>query len=122
MHVPVAKSFLHAGIHVICDKPLATTLDEANELARLARASGRLFGVTYTYSGYPLVRHARALVAAGEIDAGRRIRLPWDRGRPRPLFKLGICLKSGRDARAPRVRALPCSLSERYWASRPRSI
>ena len=61
LHAPVARAFLEAGIHVICDKPLALTLAEGEELARLARQQRRLFALTHTYSGYPMVRHAREL-------------------------------------------------------------
>lgn len=67
LHAPVATAFLEAGIHVICDKPLAMTLAEGEALATLAKRQQRLFAVTHTYSGYPMVRHARALVAAGEL-------------------------------------------------------
>ena len=55
MHAPVAKAFLAAGIHVICDRPLTATLDEAESLAVAAQASGRLFILTHTYTGYPMV-------------------------------------------------------------------
>lgn len=77
LHARVARDCLAAGMHVLCDKPLATTLDEADELARVAREAQRLFGVTYTYSGYPLVRHARALVAAGEIGEIRSVQVRY---------------------------------------------
>lgn len=69
LHAPVARAFLEAGIHVICDKPLALTLAEGEALARLARQRRRLFALTHTYSGYPMVRHARELVAAGELGS-----------------------------------------------------
>ena len=58
-HAPAAEAFLEAGIHVICDKPVTTTLAEAQRLRELAKAKGRLLAVTYNYSGYPMVRHAR---------------------------------------------------------------
>ncbi len=67
MHAPIARAFLAAGIHVICDKPLTTTLAEARALRAQAHASKRIFAVTYNYSGYPLVRHARAMVADGAL-------------------------------------------------------
>ncbi len=67
MHFPVAMAFIEAGIHVICDKPLVTTLAEAEELQRAATAKGIIFAVTYNYSGYPMIRQARAMVAAGEL-------------------------------------------------------
>jgi len=73
MHVPVAEAFLDAGIHVICDKPLTTTLEQAVRLRDKVRASRLIFAVTYNYTGYPLVRHARAMVEAGELGAVRLV-------------------------------------------------
>jgi len=67
LHASVAGAFLRAGMHVICDKPLATTLAEARDLVRLTQQTGKLFAVTYNYSGYPLIRQARAMIAAGEL-------------------------------------------------------
>ncbi|MGE6167065.1 Gfo/Idh/MocA family protein [Aeromonas rivipollensis] len=77
LHAPVARAFLEAGIHVICDKPLALTLAEGEELARLARQQRRLFALTHTYSGYPMVRHARELVAAGELGELRYVQVEY---------------------------------------------
>ena len=77
LHAPVASAFLTAGIHVICDKPLAVSLNEALALQQLARESGRLFALTHTYSGYPMVRHARHLVAAGELGSVRFIHVEY---------------------------------------------
>jgi predicted dehydrogenase len=70
-HHAIARAFLEAGIHVICDKPLTTTLDDAHDLVRAVAASGRIFALTHNYTGYPMVRHARAMVAAGAIGAVR---------------------------------------------------
>jgi predicted dehydrogenase len=67
LHHAIACAFIDAGIHIICDKPLTRTLDEATDLVARARRSAVLFGVTYTYSGYPMVRQARELVAAGAL-------------------------------------------------------
>jgi len=67
MHAPIAKAFLKAGIHVICDKPLSTTVKEAKELVALTRKTGKIFAVTHNYTGYPMIRQARAMVAAGEL-------------------------------------------------------
>lgn len=80
MHAPVAKAFLKAGIHVICDKPLTTTLKEAQSLQKAAAASKRIFAVTYNYTGYPMVRHARAMVEAGELGELRvaQVEYPQD--------------------------------------------
>lgn len=77
LHAPVARAFLEAGIHVICDKPLALTLAEGEELARLARQRRLLLALTHTYSGYPMVRHARELVAAGELGELRYVQVEY---------------------------------------------
>ncbi|HVR65162.1 MAG TPA: Gfo/Idh/MocA family oxidoreductase [Verrucomicrobiae bacterium] len=77
MHAPVAKAFLQAGIHVICDKPLTATLEEAKALADLARRSGRVFAVTYNYTGYPMVRQARAMVADGTLGTIRVVQVEY---------------------------------------------
>jgi predicted dehydrogenase len=77
MHASVAAAFLKAGIHVICDKPLTRTLAEARKLAALAEASGRVFCVTYNYTGYPMVRQARAMVAAGELGDIRVVQVEY---------------------------------------------
>jgi predicted dehydrogenase len=67
MHYPVAKAFLEAGIHVICDKPLTSTLADAKKLAALVAKTGRLFVLTHNYTGYPMVRQAREMVASGKL-------------------------------------------------------
>ena len=72
LHLPVARAFLEAGIHVILDKPLTATLPEAEDLARVAKDSKALLILTYSYSGYPMIREARRLVAEGQLG---RIRL-----------------------------------------------
>ncbi len=66
-HFPVAKAFLEQGIHVVCDKPLVLSTEEAKQLAALAKKKDLLFCVTYTYTGYPAVKQARALIANGEL-------------------------------------------------------
>lgn len=77
MHSPVAKAFLEAGIHVICDKPLTTTLAEAEELVALVRKTGRIFVVTHNYTGYPMVRQARAMIANGELGEIRLVKVEY---------------------------------------------
>jgi predicted dehydrogenase len=67
MHWPAAKAFLEAGIHVICDKPLTSTLADARKLAALAEKSGKLFVLTHNYTGYPMIRQAREMVASGQL-------------------------------------------------------
>ena len=76
-HAAAARAFLKAGIHVICDKPLTTTRREADQLAKLARESGLIFAVTHNYTGYPLVRQARAMVKAGELGAIRVVQVEY---------------------------------------------
>ena len=73
LHAPVAKAFLAAGIHVICDKPLAFSLEEAEELAGVAERGPALFALTHNYSGYPMVREARERVRAGAIGTLRKV-------------------------------------------------
>lgn len=77
MHAPVAKAFLRAGIHVICDKPLTTTVAEAEELLALVRSTGKVFVVTHNYTGYPMVRQARAMVASGELGEIRLVQAEY---------------------------------------------
>jgi predicted dehydrogenase len=77
LHAPVATAFLEAGIHVICDKPLAISLAEGRALALLARQKNRVFALTHTYTGYPMVRHARALVEAGELGELRLLQVEY---------------------------------------------
>ena len=77
MHHPVARAALEAGLHVICDKPLATSATEADELVRLAADAQRIFAVTYNYTGYPMVRQARAMVARGDIGALRVVQVEY---------------------------------------------
>jgi predicted dehydrogenase len=67
VHFPAAKAFLEAGIHVICDKPLTSNLADAKKLAAAAVRSGRLFVLTHNYTGYPMVRQAREMVAKGML-------------------------------------------------------
>ena len=73
LHYPIAKTFLNHGIHVVCDKPLTIEPEEAEELAHLAQQKDLLFCVTYPYTGYPMVKHARDLIRNGELGEIRMI-------------------------------------------------
>ena len=77
MHYPVAREFLRRGIHVICDKPMTATLAEARKLARLAEESGALFILTHNYTGYPMVRQAREMIAAGDLGRIRLVQVEY---------------------------------------------
>ena len=77
VHHPAASAFLAAGIDVICDKPLCRTMREARDLVAQVSASGRLFAITYNYTGYPMVRQAREMVAAGELGTIRTIQAEY---------------------------------------------
>jgi predicted dehydrogenase len=77
LHFPVAAAFLAAGIHVICDKPLTSTLGDAQALAKVVQDSGRLFALTHNYIGYPMVRQAKAMIEAGEIGDVRVIQAEY---------------------------------------------
>ena len=73
LHFEIAKAFLEKGINVICDKPLTLKVEEAEELANLAKKRDLLNCVTYTYSGYPMVKHAREIINQGEIGKIRMV-------------------------------------------------
>jgi len=76
-HYPIAKALIEAGFDVICEKPLTATLEDAIALEELARNSGRFVGVTYTYSGYPMVHEARVRIAAGELGKIRTVQVEY---------------------------------------------
>lgn len=77
LHAAPAIAFLRAGIHVICDKPLTSTMADAEALAAAVRDSGRVFGLTHNYTGYPLVRQAREMVAQGELGSLRVVQVEY---------------------------------------------
>lgn len=77
VHCAAAREFLKRGIHVICDKPLTSTLADAKKLVKAAEASDALFVLTHNYTGYPMVRQARAMVAGGEIGAIRVVQVEY---------------------------------------------
>lgn len=76
-HYPITKALIEAGFDVICEKPLTATLEDAVALEALARESGRFVGVTYTYSGYPMVHEARVRIARGEIGKIRTVQVEY---------------------------------------------
>lgn len=79
-HYPIAKTALANGFHVICDKPMAYSLAEAKKLAALVKKSKLLFGLTHNYTGYPMVKQARAMIAAGSLGKIRKIIVEYPQG------------------------------------------
>jgi predicted dehydrogenase len=77
LHAPVATVFLNAGIHVICDKPVTTTLKDAKALQKLAAKRKLIFAVTHNYTGYPMVRHARQMVREGALGEIRVVQVEY---------------------------------------------
>ena len=80
MHFPVAKVFLERGFHVVCDKPMTNTLQDAEELCRLVAGRSRVFALTHNYTGYPMVKQARAMVKDGKIGTVRKIIVEYPQG------------------------------------------
>ncbi len=80
VHFPAAVAALKAGFHVVCDKPMTTTLEEAKKLEKAVRSSGLLFALTHNYTGYPMVKEARAMIKAGEIGKIRRVVVEYPQG------------------------------------------
>ncbi len=80
MHFGPAMIALEAGFHVICDKPLCTTLDAAKQLQAKVKSSGLVFAVTHAYTGYPMVKQARMMIANGDLGKIRRIVVEYPQG------------------------------------------
>ncbi len=79
-HYAITKAFLEAGIHVLCEKPMTVTVDEAEDIAATAKRTGSICAVNYGYTGYSLVRHMRAMVARGELGKVRLIVVEFAHG------------------------------------------
>jgi predicted dehydrogenase len=77
VHYAAAKAFLERGIHVICDKPLTSTLEDAEKLVEVAEKSKALFILTHNYTGYPMIRQAREMIANGDLGALRVIQVEY---------------------------------------------
>ena len=80
LHYDVASTFLEKGFHIICDKPMTTTLEDAEALCRQVEEEGVVFALTHNYSGYPLVKQARALVEQGRLGELRKIVVEYPQG------------------------------------------
>jgi predicted dehydrogenase len=79
-HFPIAQAFTEAGFNVVCDKPLVHTGAQADALVATVAARGTIFGVTYNYTGYPMIRQAREMVRSGVLGAVRKIVVEYNQG------------------------------------------
>jgi predicted dehydrogenase len=73
MHFPIARTFMEAGFHVVCDKPMTYSAEEAADLVRIVERTGQVFALTHNYTGHPLVRHARHLFRTGAMGTVRKV-------------------------------------------------
>ncbi len=80
LHAPAALAFIERGIHVVCDKPMTTTLEDAETLVEAVRRTGVTFALTHNYTGYPMVKQARALVEDGTIGDVRKVVAEYSQG------------------------------------------
>ena len=80
MHFPPAKAFIEAGFHVVCDKPMTVTLEDAEALCRLVAEHDTVFALTHNYTGYPMVKQAREMVAQGQVGAVRKVVVEYPQG------------------------------------------
>lgn len=86
LHFPMAKQLLEAGFHVICEKPMTMTYEEALELQAIQQKNGNIFGLTHTYTGYPMVRQMKQMIANGEIGAVQKVDAQYYQGWINPLI------------------------------------
>ena len=93
-HFEITKAFLQAGFNVLCEKPMTMTVEEGEEIVRVARETGKICAVNYCYSAYPMIRQMRAMVAAGELGRIRTVVANFSHGHH----------AAGDDAENPRVR------------------
>ena len=80
LHFPIARAFVEAGIHVICDKPMTFSLAEAKELVRIVSDSEVVFALTHNYTGYPMVKQARHIVRQGELGELLKVVVEYPQG------------------------------------------
>lgn len=90
LHFPVAKAFIEAGFDVVCDKPMTNTLEDAEALCRLVREHDVVFALTHNYTGYPMVKQARAMVRQGRLGTIRKVVVEYPQGwLARPIEREG---------------------------------
>lgn len=79
-HFAIARDFLQAGFHIMCEKPMTFNSDEAKELRQLVKKTGKVFGLMHNYTGYPMVKLARDLARGGELGKIRKIVVQYPQG------------------------------------------
>ncbi|MEP0943232.1 MAG: Gfo/Idh/MocA family oxidoreductase [Rhizobiaceae bacterium] len=79
-HFEITRAFLENGFNVLCEKPMTMTVEEGEEIVRVAQSTGKICAVNYGYSGYSLVRHMRAMVARGDIGKVRLVKAEFAHG------------------------------------------
>ncbi len=80
LHFEVAKAFLEAGFNVVCEKPLAFSLEQGRQLQAIVEQTGKVFGLTHNYTGYPMVKEARGMVGAGQLGRVLKIVVEYPQG------------------------------------------
>ncbi len=86
LHFPMAKKLIENGFHVICEKPLTTTLAEAKILENALEKSNTIFAVTYTYTGYPMIRQMREMIQSGIIGEVHKVDIQYYQGWINPIL------------------------------------
>ena len=86
LHFPMAKKLLENNFNVICEKPLTTTFDEAKELERIQEEKQVVFAVTYTYTGYPMIRQMKHMISEGVIGNLQKVDLQYYQGWINPVI------------------------------------
>ena len=91
LHYPMAKALIQTGFHVVCDKPMTFSVEEARKLKRLVAKSESVFALTHNYTGYPMVKLARDLVRSGELGRIRKVVVEYPQGwLATPLERTGM--------------------------------
>lgn len=86
LHYPMAKKLIESGFNVICEKPMTMTYDEAKEIKSLVSQAEVVFAVTYTYTGYPMIREMRHLIQSGKIGSIQRVDVQYYQGWINPII------------------------------------
>ena len=87
LHYAAAIKLINAGFHILCEKPITTSVAQATELAHLVQSKGAVFAVAHTYTGYPMVRQLRAMIAAGAIGAIQKVHVQYYQGWINPFLR-----------------------------------